>query len=245
MTRFQALAIHTERIHDPLVWRRLRFILNALGRKGSHATLFVYPFRAIVEGKSHIALNRIERVRSAGHEIAQHTHFYKGQFIDKPNKVTDLSQENISNCLRRDHQWLSRICLPRGFTSGAWIVTPDLYPTLVELEFDYDCSARLLGWKKLDHPHILRLSKPEIRRFKQGELLLIPTTHGLKDALFYFRSGDLQIGLNNFCYRLVYFHDYDLLRWEAYFAALALVLVGGAWKTCGELADILKGGCLE
>jgi hypothetical protein len=70
MTRFQALAIHTERIHDPLVWRRLRFILNALGRKGSHATLFVYPFRAIVEGKSHIALSRIERVRSAGHEIA-------------------------------------------------------------------------------------------------------------------------------------------------------------------------------
>jgi len=242
MTRFQALAIHTERIHDPLVWRRLRFILNALGRKGSHATLFVYPFRAIVEGKSHIALNRIEQVRSAGHEIAQHTHFYKGQFIDKPNKVTDLSQENISNCLRRDHQWLSRICLPRGFTSGGWAVPPALYPALAELGFEYDCSARPVGWKNLDHPHMLRLREPETRRFWQSELLIIPTTHGLKDAIFYFRTGDLAAGFRGLRYRLVYFHDYDLLRWEAYLAAWVLVHVGGAWRTCGELADALKGG---
>ena len=245
MMRFQALAIHTERIHDLLVWMRLRFILNALGRKGSHATLFVYPFRAIVEGKSHIALNRIEQARSDGHEIAQHTHFYKGQLIDKPNKVTDLSQENVANCLRRDHQWLSQVCLPRGFTSGAWTVPPALYPTLVELGFDYDCSARCRALTNLKHPYMTWLSGPELLRFAQGRLLLIPTTHGLKDALLHLRRGDLQTGLDGVRYRLVYFHDYDLLRWEAFLAALTLVLIGGTWRTCGELADILEGGGLE
>ena len=243
--RFQSLAIHTERVHDLLVWKRLRLVLSALSRKGSRATLFVYPFRAIVEGKSDIALKRIEQVRSDGHEIAQHTHFYKGELIDKPNKVTDLSQDNVIYCLQRDHQWLSQVGLPRGFTSGAWAVPPALYPTLVELGFEYDCSARCPALRKLNYPHMMWLSGPELRRFEQGRLLLIPTTHGLKDALFHLRRGDLQTELDSIRYRLVYFHDYDLLRWEAYLASLTLVLIGGDWRTCGELADFLEGGGLE
>lgn len=237
--RFRALAVHTEKIHDPLVWKRMRFVLNTLRRKGSRATLFVYPFRAIVAGKSDIALEGVRWARDQGHEIAQHTHFYKGQFIEKPEKVRDLSEENVVYCLRRDQAWLSQIYHPRGFTSGGWAVPPALYSALVELGFEYDCSARSPILRRAQTSHMMWLNKPELRKFERSTLFLVPTTYGLKDGLLRFQGGDLVTGLNDVCYRLVYFHDYDLLRWEGYLAVLMVIFIG-TWRTCGELVDALR-----
>lgn len=240
--RFQALAIHTEKIHDPLVWKRLRFVLSTLSRKGSRATLFVYPFRAIVAGKSDVALERVKWAWSQGHEVAQHTHFYKGESIDKPERVTDLSGKNVIHCLRRDHAWLSQICRPGGFTSGGWAVPPALYPALVELGFEYDCSARHPALRRPQTPHMVWLVKPELRKFEQGRVLLVPTTHSLKGSLFRFRGGDLETGLNDVRYRIVYFHDYDLLRWEVYLAVWTVILLGGTWGACRDLVDSFRRG---
>lgn len=128
--RLQALAIHTEKIHDDRVWARLRRLLEVMRQRGHRATFFVYPFRAVVAGCEDAALKRVQALAEAGHEIAQHTHFYLGDRIDKPGKITDLSPENIRNCLERDYKWLARIKPPYGFTSGGWAVTESLYPTL-------------------------------------------------------------------------------------------------------------------
>ncbi len=117
----RALALHTERLHDDRVWKRLLIILTIMRRLGSRATFFIYPFRSVVAGK-----DISDRVRTLAvhyeQEIAQHTHFYAGGSLEKPHKRNDLSPENIQNCIERDFKWLCRISQPRGFTAGGWIV---------------------------------------------------------------------------------------------------------------------------
>lgn len=38
-------------------------------------------------------------------------------------------------------------------------------------------------------------------------------------------------------YRLVYFHDYDLLRWEVYAAVWWILRFSSVWMTCGQVAE--------
>ena len=93
-----------------------------MGRLGSEATFFIYPFRAVV-----VERDISERVRALAvnykQEIGQHTHFYAGRSVNQPNKRNDLSPENIRNYIERDFEWLHRISQTRGFTAGGWIVT--------------------------------------------------------------------------------------------------------------------------
>lgn len=86
MVTLRALAIHTEQIHNDLVWKRLKSILDLMSRQGSRVTLFVYPFRAIVADREQVAFNRLKRLHEKGYEIGQHTRFCTGQSIHKPNK---------------------------------------------------------------------------------------------------------------------------------------------------------------
>jgi len=241
----QALAIHTERIHDDPVWARLRSLLDVMSRRSIRATFFVYPFRAIVAGREEVALERVNRLREEGHEIGQHTHFYAGEAIEKPNKVVDLSDDNVRCCLERDYRWLKRIAPPRGFTSGGWIVPEALYPALAERAFDYDCSSRSLVIKAGDAGYAAWLERPEVRRFGEHSLWLLPTTHTLKQMLRLPRWAGLPGAPRRARYRLVYFHDYDLLRWAVYVAAMQIVRFSGIRMTCGQVAAAIvdaKGG---
>ena len=138
----RALAFHTERLHDDRVWKRLLMILAIMRRRGSKATFFIYPFCAVVADR-----DISDRVRALDadyqQEIGQHTHFYAGKSVNKPDKRNDMSPKNIRNCIERDFQWLCRISQPRGFTAGGWIITEAVLGALVNLGFDYDCSARV------------------------------------------------------------------------------------------------------
>ena len=207
----QALSIHTEQIHNDLVWTRLQHVMSLMKRRGHRATFFVYPFRAVVSGREEIAFERVKRLYEEGYEIGQHTHFYRGREIDKPNKITDLGNENVRRCLERDYRWLERIAPPRGFTSGAWAVPEALYPILSELNFNYDCSACSPALQVGDPAHALWLEHPEVRRFGEHSLLLLPTTHTLKQV-FRLPRRYLPAPPQGVHYRLLYFHDYDLLR---------------------------------
>jgi hypothetical protein len=232
----QALAIHTEQIHDDRVWARLRSLLDVMSRRRSRATFFVYPFRAIVAGRGEVAFERVKRLREEGYEIGQHTHFYAGRAIDKPNKVLDLDNDNVRRCLERDYQWLGRIVSPRGFTSGAWVVQETLYPTLAELAFNYDCSSRSLTMEAGDSGHAVWLEHPEVRRCGEHSLLLLPTTHTVKHVLRLSRWPGVTAASGRVRYRLVYFHDYDLLRWEFYIAVSLILRLGGIGMTCAQVA---------
>lgn len=243
----QALAVHTEKIHDDSVWARLQRLIGLMKRRGHRATFFVYPFRAIVAGREQVAFERVKRLAQEGFEIGQHTHFYKGNAIDKPNKVSDLSGENVRLCLQRDYQWLCRIAPLRGFTSGGWAVPEALYPTLVRMGFRYDCSARVPALKQREQPGVLWLERPQIRSWEECDLLLLPTTHTLKSRMFTRRWTDSLHPSHIVRYRLVYFHDYDLLQWQVYVVALWACGFMGRWTTCGEVADAImnSGGCLD
>jgi peptidoglycan/xylan/chitin deacetylase (PgdA/CDA1 family) len=111
-----------------------------MGEHGIKATFFVYPFRAQTAGKD--ITERVRTIAAMGHEIGQHTHFYAGTKIEGPEKVNDLSDENIVHCLTRDFDTLKQMGFPpRAFTAGAWLINSTVCNTLVRLGYDYDCSA--------------------------------------------------------------------------------------------------------
>lgn len=203
----RALAFHTEKLHDDLVWERLQGILRVTRLRGIKVTFFIYPFRAILAGKD--ISQRIRILVEEGHEIGQHTHFYAGTAVDKPNKYNDLSSKNIRACITRDYEWLrSHGVKPLGFTAGSWIFSESSLETMAELEFQYDCSARIPVLRRRQHPNTelnLWLPRPETRQIKNRSLLLLPTTHVWSDLITLRPLGEVQ-------YQLIYLHDYDLLR---------------------------------
>ncbi len=201
-------------------------ILAMMRRLRSRATFFIYPFRAVVAGR-----DISDRVKALAvdheQEIGQHTHFYAGRSLKKPNKLNDLSPENIRNCIERDFEWLCRISKPKGFTSGGWIVTETVLGSLVNLGFVYDCSARApsLGKGRESGPNLLWLAEAEKRLIEDRPLILVPTTHTLRLSWFGQRRRSVPLTAGD-QYQLVYLHDYDLLRIPV-FLGLSLALMAG------------------
>lgn len=203
-----ALAFHAEKLHDDAVWTRVERVSSLMARKAIKATFFVYPFRAQVAGKD--VADRVRFLSAAGHEIAQHTHFYDGIRIDKPNKSNDLSATNIARCLYRDFETLEKAGVsPKGFTAGAWLVNEVVLDTLVALGFSYDCSAQLPKRQGSPQPPYARwLSSPQLYTKKDGAILCLPTTCSLGE---WFKSGRRLTAGGTVRYQLIYLHDYDLL----------------------------------
>lgn len=198
-----------------------------MARRGSLATFFVYPFRAVVADKD--ILDRVKRLAALGHEIGQHTHFYSGRAIEKPHKKNDLGEHNIRGCIQRDYEYLFRVVTPEGFTAGGWLVPDALYATLIDLGFKYDCSARVPALRQGSRSqHTLWLEQVQTRQSAAGSVNLFPTTHTLSDNLLRRRSDFLPLNPQH-GYQLIYLHDYDLLRWPVY-ASLVLKIATG--KVC-------------
>ena len=96
----------------------------------------------------------------------------------------------------------------------------------MNLGFDYDCSARVPSLKKgQESGPNLWLLESEKRLIQDGSLILVPTTHTLRQSLLGKgrRTVPLKTGER---YQLVYLHDYDLLRVPV-FLALSLHLMTG------------------
>src|SRR6266536_696191 len=112
-----ALAFHAEKLHDDHIWRQVEKVAYWMAERGVKATFFVYPFRAQA-ARTDIS-ERVRGIAALGHEIGQHTHFYAGTKIDKPEKVNDFSETNIVRCLYRDFETLQGIGFqPKGFVAG-------------------------------------------------------------------------------------------------------------------------------
>jgi len=203
------LAFHAEKLHQRQVWQKVRLAARWLALNGIRATFFVYPFPAIVYGEDISA--RVKLLASLGHEIAQHTHFYAGRNIDSTNKVDDLSRENIVHCLRRDFQALSAMGqAPRGFTAGAWFVSEPVLEELVNLRFDYECSAQFPKPNlHAPDPRAQWLRLPQTYQGELGQLLRLPTTCSLGE---WFKWGRRTTNAKIHYHQIVYLHDFDLLR---------------------------------
>ena len=85
--------IHTERIHDDVVWKKVLLLVSLFKKNNLSAkwyainpTFDVYRQMNFDEQKW---IERLTFLKNNGHEIQQHTHFYK----DKKGDY-DLSTEN-------------------------------------------------------------------------------------------------------------------------------------------------------
>src|SRR5690348_11076417 len=92
--RYVCGAVHAERLHEPQVWRAVQRLLTDAKRRRLKLTFFVHPYWAIQSGRDLVA--PLEEILNAGHEIAQHTHFYF------EGKQTVLSDENVTRRLDED-----------------------------------------------------------------------------------------------------------------------------------------------
>lgn len=114
------ITVHTERLHDDRVWRRVVMLLDFLARRGLYAVWFSvnpsyegYRRRGFDED---VWIDRLAYLRAHGQEIEQHTHFYKHGKGDY-----DLSPENVKKRLYEDRSWLMRNGYhPTRFVSGGW-----------------------------------------------------------------------------------------------------------------------------
>lgn len=204
----RVLAFHAEKLHDELVWSRVRPLAHWMARKGMRATFFVYPFRAQVAGKD--ITERVQAIAALGHEIGQHTHFYAGTKIDVPEKVNDLSDQNIVCCLTRDFETLRNMGFsPKSFTAGAWFVNRTVCDALVDLGFANDCSARYPKPNEVSASSNNVWSRsPRFHSNSRGQVLCLPTTCSLAQWFKWGRSVRTE---GNIPYQLIYLHDYDLL----------------------------------
>jgi Polysaccharide deacetylase len=202
------LAFHAETLHEQRVWKKVNRVAGWMAEHNMRATFFVYPFPAAVAGKS--ISERVQRLGSLGHEIAQHTHFYAGTKIIKHEKRDDFSKANVIHCLCRDFETLKEFGFPpKGFTAGSWFVNDAVLDGLVELGFVYDCSARFPR-QKTSHrgPNKRWLSAPQCYSNTHGRLLCLPTTCSLGE---WFKWGHKARRESDQFYQIVYLHDYDLL----------------------------------
>jgi len=222
MACLRSVGFHTEKLHEDPVWSRLQRIARWMARKDMKATFFVYPFRAQVAGSD--ITDRVQTLASFGHEIGQHTHFYAGVKIEKPDKSNDLSDENIIRCLRRDFETLRGMGFsPKGFTAGAWRANETVWDTLVDLGFLYDCSTRFPGPNKTPAtPYVHWRRDPHFYSNGRGRLLCLSTTCSLGEWFRWARN--VHVGVSS-SYQLIYLHDYDLLSRRAYLLTWLFLLV--------------------
>jgi len=232
------LAFHAEKLHDESVWKRVEKVASWTMRQGMRLTFFVYPFRAQVVGKD--IAERVRVLAALGHEIGQHTHFYAGTKIDKPDKVNDLSQANIMYCLRRDFETLRSMGVqPQGFTAGVWIVNEAVWDTLIELGFAYDCSTRFQVVKTSNSPYHRWAKMPQLYTNSMGRLLCLPTTCSLGE---WFKWGRKVISEGPVPYQLIYLHDYDLLKARNYLLLWFFLIINrrSRFVEAGTLAELIR-----
>jgi hypothetical protein len=185
---------------------------------------------------------RVEELAARGHEVGQHTHFYAGGVTERPHKRTDLSDQNVRECIARDRLWLSECGIePKGFCGGNFMMTGAAYEMLAEMGFVYDCSARL-PWERanFEPPHPW-MERAEVREFAGRALVLLPNTEylTLPQLLHPRRRKRSAPLLNGSSYQLVMNHDYDLLQWKVWYGFLGqLRRKPEKTRTVGQLAEL-------
>jgi len=239
----QALCLHTERLHDDQVWRRVQAALDELDKRGRKITFLVYPMRSLAAGRN--VRERVKELAARGHEVGQHTHFYSGPVTERPHKRSDLSDKNVRECIARDYHWLTEcVARPKGFCAGNFMMTETAFETLAEFGFLYDCSARL-PWERNDFeaPHPW-LESAEVREFDGRPLVLMPNTEYLTlTQLLHPRRRNRTASLagESGSYQLVINHDYDLLSWKVWYGFLAQLRRKQETRTAGQLAELCLG----
>lgn len=229
-----ALTVHAERLFDAKTWALFLQVNRWLRRYRVPVTVFsVTPFHQLYRPSAEpLWLERLRFIRSEGHLVELHTHFYES---DCGEKKGSLSKDRISYLVRRDATYLRHNGFPiEGFVAGGWRLNADVYVALLQNGFVYDCTGHPFRTVyPLRRGHHLKISEPFWISENGVRLLEMPTTASLSSVVRRASFGRRiqQTRVLNSVYSLVYLHDYDLLRPVVRYSLICLL----AWLTfCGH-----------
>lgn len=237
------LTFHTERIHEDNVWVRVVRLLDRFDRLDWKATFFISPALAILARADLEA--RLKEIRSRGHELGQHTHYYDVSQGELEKAPVWPSSQRIIEALERDYDYLRTADVtPVGFASGGHAIFDETLDWLVEKGFKYDCSFRAFP---------LEYAAPSAQRgfplmspSRHKRVLLIPTTGNLKRALWresLRRRRTVRFGER--AYEMYYVHDWDLLRVGPMVAMKLLPFLASVPSVhVGDLAQMIESAGL-
>jgi len=221
MKKYICFVIHTERLHDDRVWKRIKKLLSFFKKFNIRANWFLINpafsgYRAMGFDEEKWK-ERLKILVENNQSIEQHTHFYKGKKGVPKGEGYDLSEENILKRIREDREWLKNQGFEvKGFTSGAWKINEEILGVLAKEGYRYDLSFNNFNLDK-------NLSIKEI-----GGILEIPATTNIK-RLFWdlirlkwkrriLKYKDTEI-------LLVHFHDFDLKDFFNYWILFFLIKI--------------------
>ncbi len=196
------LIVHTERLHDDIVWEKIKAVADFCYLKNIKTTWFSFNPTVEIYKKSGFDENkwkdRLNYLKEHGQSIEQHTHFY-----DKEKRGDNTSLEYIKNRIQEDKRWLENAGHKiSGFVAGTWFINRDILSLLHELGYAYDCTARnfSLSYMK-NRPNQLLIDFPQ----KINSITCIPVTTSLKNYfLKFWKNRDV----SGNC--VIYFHDYEI-----------------------------------
>ena len=236
----RCFTVHGERLERQDVWRRTSALLWGIERCGGRATVFIHPLTAMEAGVD--LGSRIRELRSRGHEVAQHTHFYAARRPEAAlgaDPISLLTQANILRCLDRDLAYLHGAgAEPRGFVAGGWAVSEEALGWLREHGFVYDAGVRSFALS-YPNPDAAAGDGWTAPRLEDG-LLRLPTTAPLAATA---RGGGAPVQAGDVAYEMTFVHDYDLLNPVRRLAAAAVLRRwrSGPWTTAAGLARAIAG----
>jgi predicted deacetylase len=213
--KFFCIEIHTERLHDDSVWREVEKVLHYFSSHHIKATWFsINPtfvgYRAMGFDEDKWR-ERLQVIKNYGQDIQQHTHFYKGKEGLAKGEGYDMTSEHINKRLLEDKQWLEvQGFYIKGFSSGAWKVSEELFQLLHSLGYNYDSSIKGGDAQKFQGVIEIPVSS-KIGRLAKGFL-----SHKMGRNFFH-REGSA------IC--VVSFHDYDVRSYKFRFLLLTILRI--------------------
>jgi hypothetical protein len=228
------MTAHVEKIYDNSVWSKLRSLMVYYANKSIFCTLFVYPpfhsrhtkSNSFCEHSLDLFNKRITYLEDLGHDIQLHSHFYK-----ENEKSIELSRLNIDRVLSQELYYLRNLGFQiNGFVSGGWKVDELTLDILQSNGIEFDCSRFLKGnpffWN-------VPINVDDVKNMHNG-IIEIPTTDSVRSFLTFKNSeSDYRRG-----YRMLYFHDYDLLKIRTFVLLMLLPFFKkGKWVLINELLN--------
>lgn len=206
MRKYICLVIHTERLHDEKIWKRVQKLLKFFRKFNIRASWFsINPtfvgYQAMgFDGKKW--QTRLKILAENNQSIEQHTHFYKGERGVPKGRGYDLSPEHVIKRIREDEEWLKNQGFEvKGFLSGAWKINKEILKILTKEGYKYDLSVNNLDLKQ------------QMPIKKIDEMIEIPATSNIKRLFLDFIT--LRFKRRFLIYKEVaiypiHFHDFDL-----------------------------------
>ncbi|MFN8223051.1 MAG: hypothetical protein U0R50_07325 [Gaiellales bacterium] len=197
--RYVVASCHVERLLDDRVWAAYSALLRARPGELPVASLVRPPDPAAGENED-VWRERVQALIDLGAPFGHHTHW------TSPTHARPTGGDPDER-VQREGAWLRALGLrPTLFCGGGWYTDARVAEACAELGYA-DCTPRATrpSYLAADAPWAQLASPARVLLPAGGELVAVPTTHSVGDALRAVVRPSLPTQLH------VYFHDTDLV----------------------------------